>query len=614
MGVLTLASYWRWIEFFRDRRYPAYWRLILTLLFAAMVISFPNWGLDAEWRNLFSSRVLQDYRGLRQFVLISVRFLIPLGTFYYMLAVDTVVFGTWLLRVIFEYLRSAHSPLPKDLIRELALEPIPSSRGERKGWRLTELAEAELESLRKWAAANREGTDKRLLPTAVLFGVLATFANTQTFNRAIDRVLVWSAEVLSTGPLVSEGVLTFMGKEIVLASVLLLGMVFLYQLLLLFRNLVTQSLIIEACIVVEYACKQHQSIESRTKTGGESQRPLGATSRSALEALGDTRCWRSAATKEMRRLFTMPIGRLEKVSLREIWPNEARDFTTWLAENLDFLGEALELSLSLIEQEAAAGIFSADILAEDSDGNPVIIENQLERTDHDHLGKLITYLSNLDAKTAIWITSNPRPEHETAIHWLNETLPADVALYLVKLEAYHIGDSRPAPLLTVVAGPSPETKQIGGQKKELAQRHVLRLDFWRQLLDQAKEHTKLHSRISPSKQHWSGAGAGKAGLAFNYVIRMSDAQVELYIDQGEGEANKRIFDRLFASKEKAEEAFGEPLEWQRLDDRRACRIRHRLHLGGLADRGRWPEIQEAMIDAMVRLEKALKPQIKRLRT
>jgi len=306
-------------------------------------------------------------------------------------------------------------------------------------------------------------------------------------------------------------------------------------------------------------------------------------------------------------------GRLEKVSLREIWPNEARDFTTWLTENLDFLGEALGLSLSLIEQEAAAGIFAADILAEDASGSPVIIENQLERTDHDHLGKLITYLSNLDAKTAIWITSDPRPEHEAAIHWLNESLPTDVALYLVKLEAYRIGDSPPAPLLTVVAGPSPEAKQIGDQKKELAQRHVLRLEFWGQLLERAKERTKLHARISPGKENWISAGAGKSGLGFNYAIRMSDAQVELYIDRGEAEENKRIFDQLLASKEQIETAFGKSLEWQRLDDRRACRIRYLLTLGGLADRDRWPEIQEAMIDAMVRLENALKPQIKRLR-
>jgi len=310
----------------------------------------------------------------------------------------------------------------------------------------------------------------------------------------------------------------------------------------------------------------------------------------------------------------MPVGKLEKVPLRTIWHDEARDFTAWLADNLEFLSEALGLSLSLVEREASAGPFAADILAEDASGNLVIIENQLERTDHDHLGKLIAYLSNLEAKTAIWITSDPRAEHEAAIHWLNETLPADVALYLVKLEAYRIGDSPPAPLLTIVAGPSLEAKQIGGQKKELAQRHVLRLEFWGQLLERAKERTGLHARISPGKEHWISAGAGKSGLGFNYVIRMGDAQVELYIDQVDAEANKRIFDQLFANKEQIEAAFGESLEWQRLDDRRACRIRHRLTLGGLADRDRWPDIQEAMIDSMVRLEQVLKPQIRRLRT
>ena len=154
----------------------------------------------------------------------------------------------------------------------------------------------------------------------------------------------------------------------------------------------------------------------------------------------------------------MHISRLEAVPLRELWPNEARDFTTWLAENLDWLGESLEMELSLVEQEASAGPFSADILAEDGGGNPVVIENQLERTDHDHLGKLITYLSNLDAKIAVWVTSDPRPEHEQAIHWLNEVVPLDTAFYLVKVEAFRIENSPPAPALTVVAGPSVERR------------------------------------------------------------------------------------------------------------------------------------------------------------
>jgi hypothetical protein len=210
----------------------------------------------------------------------------------------------------------------------------------------------------------------------------------------------------------------------------------------------------------------------------------------------------------------MQIGRLEKVPLHELWRHEARDFTTWLAQNLDLLGEKLGIELALVQQEAAAGPFSADILAEDAQGNPVIIENQLERTDHDHLGKLVTYLSNLEAKAAIWITSEPRPEHEKAIHWLNEVVPADTAFYLVQIEAYRIGDSAPAPLLTVVAGPSPEAHQIGEQKEELAERHILRKAFWTDLLARARERTSLHAKIGPTIENWVSTGAGKSGLGY----------------------------------------------------------------------------------------------------
>lgn len=308
----------------------------------------------------------------------------------------------------------------------------------------------------------------------------------------------------------------------------------------------------------------------------------------------------------------MQVGRLKRVELREIWQHEAHNFTTWLAENLDLLGEFLGFELSLVQQEAAAGPFSADILAEDGRGSPVIIENQLERTNHDHLGKLITYLSNLEAKTAIWITSNPRPEHEKAVHWLNEVVPADTAFYLVRVEAYRIGDSAAAPLFTVVAGPSLEARQIGEQKEELAERHILRRAFWTELLTQAKEKMPLHARISPTTDNWVSAGSGKSGLGYNYVIRMEDAQVELYIDRGSAEENKRLFDALVAHKTAIETTFGTALEWQRLDDRRACRIRY-VFSGGLKDREHWPDLQKRMIEAMTQLERALKPEIQRLK-
>ena len=308
----------------------------------------------------------------------------------------------------------------------------------------------------------------------------------------------------------------------------------------------------------------------------------------------------------------MSISRLKNVPLRKIWAHEAHSFTIWLTENLDILSEKLGFEISLIEREAAAGLFSADIWAEDNLGNYIVIENQLEKTDHDHLGKLITYMSNLEAKTAIWITSDPRPEHETAVHWLNETLPANMAFYLIKIEAYQIDNSAPAPLLTVVAGPSKESKQVGAQKKELAERHVLRIEFWQQLLEKAKKKTLLHANISPGKDNWITAGSGKSGLGFNYVVRMNSAQVELYIDRRNLDENKRIFDKFFAAKNDVELIFGEPLDWQRLNDRQASKIRHVISELGLLNRDRWSELQDKLIDAMVRLEKAFQPEIRKL--
>ncbi len=307
------------------------------------------------------------------------------------------------------------------------------------------------------------------------------------------------------------------------------------------------------------------------------------------------------------------IGKIQRLPLREVWKHEARDFTKWLQDNIEILNEVLDLSLSSAESERSAGDFSVDLVAEDESGNPVIIENQLEKSNHDHLGKLITYLVAIGARTAIWIVANPRPEHISAISWLNETSAAD--FYLLKVEAIQIGESQPAPLLTLIVGPSEESREAGTTKKELAERYGLRRQFWTALLERAKEKTRLHAAISPSQYHWIGAGAGKRGLSFNYVVRQHEGDVELYIDRGKDadEENKDIFDTLIASKSNIESAFGDPLEWERLEGKRACRIKKRMEIGGYRDdEAEWPVIQDTLVDAMVRLEKALKPCIGKL--
>jgi hypothetical protein len=304
------------------------------------------------------------------------------------------------------------------------------------------------------------------------------------------------------------------------------------------------------------------------------------------------------------------IGKIERLALRDVWKHEAHDFTKWLQENLDILSEVIDINLVSADREQAAGDFNVDLIAEDEDSNTVIIENQLAKSDHDHLGKVITYLTAFEAKAAIWIVSEPRPEHVRAITWLNETSAA--SFYLLKMEAIRIGDSAPAPLLTLIVGPSEESREVGETKKGLSERHTLRNRFWEQLLEMAKGKTKLHGSVSAGHSGWIGTGAGKSGLGFDYAIRQHDGNAELYIDRGKDseEESKKIFDTLLASKDSIEQEFGGPLEWQRLDGSRACRIKKDVDKGGYRDEeSKWPEIQADMIDAMIRLEKALKPHI-----
>lgn len=306
------------------------------------------------------------------------------------------------------------------------------------------------------------------------------------------------------------------------------------------------------------------------------------------------------------------IGKIQRLPLREVWKHEALDFTTWLEENVDVLSEVLDLSLASVEREQNAGDFKIDLVAESSGGETIIIENQLERSDHDHLGKLLTYLAALNAKAAVWIVAEPRPEHIRAVGWLNESGLA--SFYLLKLEAIKIGESEPAPLLTLITGPSEEIRVVGDKKKELTGRYDARYRFFEGLLEKAKQCTRLHANISPGPANWVGASAGRSGLAFNYVILKDAGRIELYIDldQTTGEGNRALFRSLESKKQAIEADFGGPIDWDPLEGARACRISVTINTGGWCDEERWPAVQDAMIDTMVRFEKALRPWIDKL--
>jgi hypothetical protein len=309
------------------------------------------------------------------------------------------------------------------------------------------------------------------------------------------------------------------------------------------------------------------------------------------------------------------IGKLQRVPLREVWKHEAHNFTQWLEQNIDALNTAIDLNLVNVDREQAAGDFSIDLVAEDDAGATWIVENQLEKSNHDHLGKIITYLTAMSARGAVWIVSDPRPEHVTAIAWLNES--SSGAFYMVKVEAVRIGESPAAALFTLIVGPSKEAKSVGLAKKEIAERYGIRKRWWTTLLERSAKVSKLHTHLAPGESSYLGTSSGVPGLYLNYVVGMNDCAAELYIDRGKDadDDNKNIFDQLHAAKDAIEKAFGTTLEWQRLDGKRACRIKYFQEGGGYrSPEEKWPEIQGAIVDAMCRLERALQPYLQKLKT
>lgn len=307
------------------------------------------------------------------------------------------------------------------------------------------------------------------------------------------------------------------------------------------------------------------------------------------------------------------VGKIERVRIRDIFKFEDRHFTTWMEENIEALNEQLGLQLTCTARELRVGTFSLDIEAEDADGRRVIIENQLEKSDHDHLGKLITYLSNLDASAAIWITTEPRPEHITAIAWLNESYAAD--FYLIKLEGIRIGNSEPAPLFTQIVGPSEESKDVGAIKKEDAERHHLRREFWASLQKRLKGKTNLHSNLTPTKDSWWATTSGVPGIVLLYNIFKDSWGVELCVDHGKKteEENHQVFESIQSHQSEIEAQFGKPLQWMRQERRRLCRIRYNSDFGGgLANENQWPQIQDAMIEQMIDFERVLRPYLNKM--
>ena len=271
----------------------------------------------------------------------------------------------------------------------------------------------------------------------------------------------------------------------------------------------------------------------------------------------------------------MQLGKVEKLAIRDQWKNEEYDFTPWLAkeENIQILGDEINLDLEVEGIEIAIGSYKADIVARDGNNRTVIIENQLEKTDHKHLGQIITYASGVEAQIIIWLCSQVTDEHRQAIDWLNEVTRADIAFFACEIELWRIGNSQPAPKFNVVASPNDWAKVVKStvNNKELSETKQAHLDFWNGFkahMEDAGTSLKLRQ---PRAQHWYTMAVGRSKFHISLTTNTQSKQIgcEIYI---RGEGAKEAFAQLEQQKDDIETKLGQ-LEWHELPDGQDCRIK-----------------------------------------
>ena len=308
----------------------------------------------------------------------------------------------------------------------------------------------------------------------------------------------------------------------------------------------------------------------------------------------------------------MKVGVLKTVELRDIWSREDTDFTNWLNDNLDTLSQSIGLDLGESETEYSCenSDFRVDIRTKTQNGKKVIIENQLTKTDHKHLGQIMTYMINMESDIIIWIAKEIRPEHIKVIEWLNESTDKD--FYLIKLESYQIDDSKPAPFFKLICEPSPEMKKIGRQKKEENETKLLKEKFWESFLEKAKEKTDFFSKdkIHSWTQRYNKVGVLDIEIGCGINTDKTSVLVRF---------KPELREDFFKLKKTLESEIGFKLEEK---DKRKSRGYVKSEKEGFLrwfDKGgykspldEWDQIQDSLIDNFVKLERGLKKLLKEL--
>lgn len=305
----------------------------------------------------------------------------------------------------------------------------------------------------------------------------------------------------------------------------------------------------------------------------------------------------------------MKLGKLQEIDIRDVWKHEQYDFSKWLAgeENIQELGDTLNLSLTDVETEKFVGNYRCDILCKDElTGKVVLIENQLESTNHDHLGKIITYASGLDASVVVWIVASARQEHASAIEWLNKHTDDDLSFFLVEVHAYKIGDSDPAPQFKIIEQPNDFAKSVKAISKnsDLNDSERNRLEFWTQLNEILEERGKPFNKRKPTTDHWYSIamGTSECHISIDLVNKEHKIRIGVWIPD-----NKALFDKFYENKTSIESACGFELTWDRLENKKAALACTYIHGLDFDNQENYPELMNKAIDLVLTIRKAFVP-------
>ena len=317
------------------------------------------------------------------------------------------------------------------------------------------------------------------------------------------------------------------------------------------------------------------------------------------------------------------FGRLIPVSPRQAWQSEADDFTPWLAEpeNLTLLGKTIGIELEFEAKEKSVGPFRADILCRDTaTGDWVLIENQLERTDHTHLGQLITYAAGLRAVTIVWVANPFTEEHRAALDWMNDISDTRFNFFGLEIELWRIGDSPLAPKFNVVSKPNDWSKTVaeGTSRVELSEAKRLQLDFWTAFRTYTGEHPSSITPTKPFPQHWMNLAIGRTGFQLAAIASFwnsekehyetNEVRAELWISNSQSRA---YFSLLEAEKDKIHTELGFPVTWYAPPEKNLKKVYDRRD-ADLQDRDNWGELHEWLTTRLDQMKQVFGPRIRRL--